>query len=218
MPRQSSEKKSGGAPRKKSAAAKEPDAVDILKSDHEKVSSLFKAYQSASPDEQTSIAKQIFNELELHATIEEELFYPALREQGDLKEIAELQSGDSEAMDADDLSEDDSDEDDDEDIDEDLDDEVVDIEGDTEEEGENLITLAYEDHKAMKDLITELKQLDPAGDQYRDRFTELRESVIDHVGEEEEVLFAEAKLKLDTKKLGAEIVKRRSDLASSMAA
>jgi hemerythrin superfamily protein len=195
MPRQSSEKKSGGAPRKKSAAAKEPDAVDILKSDHEKVSSLFKAYQSASPDEQTSIAKQIFNELELHATIEEELFYPALREQGDLKEIAELQSGDSEAMDADDLSEDDSDED-----------------------GENLITLAYEDHKAMKDLITELKQLDPAGDQYRDRFTELRESVIDHVGEEEEVLFAEAKLKLDTKKLGAEIVKRRSDLASSMAA
>lgn len=216
MPRQSSQNKSGGAPRKKNAAAKEPNAVDILKSDHEKVLSLFKAHQSASPDEQTSFAKQIFTELELHATIEEELFYPALREQGDLKEIAELQSGDSETMDAEDLSEDDSD---DETEDEEMDDDdVVDLEGDIEEEGENLITLAYEDHKAVKDLITELKQLDPAGDQYRDRFTELRESVIDHVGEEEEVLFAEANLKLDTKKLGAEILKRRSDLASSMAA
>ncbi len=214
MPRQSSQKKSGGAPRKKGAGSKEPDAVEILKSDHEKVLSLFKAHQTASPDEQASFAKQIFNELELHATIEEELFYPALREQGDLKEMAELEADDSEATAAEDLSEVDSDDEDEEDVDDD----VVDIEGDTEEEGENLITLAYEDHKAMRDLITELKQLDPSGDEYRDRFTELRESVIDHVGEEEEVLFAEAKLKLDTKKLGAEIVKRRSDLASSMAA
>jgi hemerythrin superfamily protein len=208
MPRQSSQKKSGGSPRKKSAGAKEPDAVEILKSDHEKVLSLFKAHQSASPDEQASFAKQIFNELELHTAIEEELFYPALREQGDLKEIAELEADDSEATEELAGNEDD----------EDMDDEAVDIEGDTEEEGENLITLAYEDHKAMKDLITELKQLDRSSDQYRNRFTELRESVTDHVGEEEEVLFAEAKLKLDTKKLGAEIVKRRSDLASSMAA
>ena len=182
--------------------------MEILKSDHEKVLSLFKAHQSASPDEQASFAKQIFNELELHTAIEEELFYPALREQGDLKEIAELEADDSEATEE--LA---GDEDDEE-----MDDEAVDIEGDTEEEGENLITLAYEDHKAMKDLITELKQLDRSSDQYRNRFTELRESVTDHVGEEEEVLFAEAKLKLDTKKLGAEIVKRRSDLASSMAA
>ena len=208
MPRQSSQKKSGGSPRKKSAGAKEPDAVEILKSDHEKVLSLFKAHQSASPDEQASFAKQIFNELELHTAIEEELFYPALREHGDLKEMAELEADDSEATEE--LA---GDEDDEE-----MDDEAVDIEGDTEEEGENLITLAYEDHKAMKDLITELKQLDRSSDQYRNRFTELRESVTDHVGEEEEVLFAEAKLKLDTKKLGAEIVKRRSDLASSMAA
>lgn len=210
MPRQSSQKKSGGSPRKKSAGAKEPDAVEILKSDHEKVLSLFKAHQSASPDQQVSFAKQIFNELELHTTIEEELFYPALREQGDLKEIAELEADDSEAMVTEELAA--------EEDDEDTEDEAIDIEEDTEEEGENLITLAYEDHKAMKDLMTELKQLDPSSDQYRDRFTELRESVTDHVGEEEEVLFAEAKLKLDTKKLGAEIVKRRSDLASSMAA
>jgi hemerythrin superfamily protein len=211
MPRQSSQKQSGGSPRKKSGGAKEADAVEILKTDHEKVLSLFKAHQSASPDEQASFAKQIFNELELHAAIEEELFYPALREQGDLKEIAELEGIDSEAMAEEDVS---AEEEDDEATEE----ESIDIEEDTEEQGDNLITLAYEDHKAVKDLITELKQLDPSSDQYRDRFTELRESVIDHVGEEEEVLFPEAKLKLDTKKLGGEIVKRRSDLASSMAA
>lgn len=209
MPRQSSQKKAGGSPRKKNAGAKEPDAVEILKSDHEKVLSLFKAHQSASPDEQASFAKQLFNELELHTAIEEELFYPALREQGDLKEIAELEADDSGAMVTEELAGDE---------DGDTGDEAIDIEEDTEEEGENLITLAYEDHKAMKDLMAELRQLNPSSDQYRDRFTELRESVTDHVGEEEEVLFAEAKLKLDTKKLGAEIVKRRSDLASSMAA
>jgi hemerythrin superfamily protein len=213
MPRQSSQKASGGkSPRKKGAAQPEQDAVDILKADHEKVLSLFKQWQSASPEDQAPLAKQVFNELEIHTVIEEELFYPALREQGDLKEIAELETDDRAVLDSEDLTEEDDDDADS------TEDDAVEIDQDTEEEGEDLITLAYEDHKAVKDLIAELRTLDPAGDQYRDRFMELREAVIDHVGEEEEVLFPEAKLKLDTKKLGAEIVKRRSDLASSMAA
>jgi len=216
MPRQSSQKKSGGATtRKKSGAPKEPDAIELLKADHEKVLALFKQCAAVSPEEQGPIAKQIFNELDIHATIEEELFYPALREQGDLKEIGELEADDSDELDAEDLSDE---EDEDEDEDEDLDDDAVELDHDTEEEGEDLITLAYEDHRAAKELIQELRSLDPSSDQYRDRFMELKEAVIDHVGEEEEVLFAEAKLKLDTKKLGAEIVKRRSDLAASMAA
>ena len=87
-----------------------------------------------------------------------------------------------------------------------------------EEEGEDLITLAYEDHKAVRELIRELKELDPSSEQYGQRFDELQEAVTDHVGEEEEVLFPEAKQKLDTKQLGAEIAKRRSELATSMAA
>lgn len=211
MPRQSSQKQSGGgSSRKKGGTRKDLDAVEILKADHEKVLNLFKQHQSASPEEQASLAKQIFNELEIHGSIEEELFYPALREQGDLKEMADLETEESEAVDASDLDETEEDED--------MDEETVDVDQEDEEGGEDLVTLAYEDHKAVKEIIQELRQLEPSSDQYRDRFTELREAVIDHVGEEEELLLPEAKLKLDLKKLGAEIAKRRSDLASSMAA
>jgi hemerythrin superfamily protein len=221
MPRQSSKKSSGGgSPRKQSGGQKNLDAIDILKTDHEKVLSLFKQYPSASPQERESIAKQIFNELDLHAAIEEELFYPALREQADPKELGELEADDTESLDAEAISEEaelDADEDD-EDLDEETDMEAVSPDQEIEKEGEDLVTLAYEDHKAVKELIQELKQLDPSSDQYRERFMELQEAVTDHVGEEEEVLFAEAKLKVDTKKLGADMVKRRSDLASSMAA
>jgi hemerythrin superfamily protein len=204
MPKQPSQKKSGGGSSRKKTQ-KEPDALEILKGDHEMVAKLFRQHESAAPEEQASLAKQIFNELELHTVIEEELFYPALREDGDLKELAELDGNDSEAIETEAIS-------DDEDEDEDL------LDQDTEEEGENIITLAYEDHKAVKELIEELKGLEATSDQYQSRFLELKEAVTDHVAEEEEVLFPEARLKVDIKKLGAEIVKRRSDLASSMAA
>jgi hemerythrin superfamily protein len=204
MPKQSSEKKSGGGSSRKKAQ-KEPDALELLKADHETVLSLFGRHESASSEEQASLAKQIFNELTLHATVEEELFYPALREEGDLNELAELESGTSEVLDDDAVSED-----------EDEDEEEVTL--DSEEEGDSVVALAYEDHKAVKELIEELKGIDPASDQYRERFLEMKEAVTDHIEEEEEVLFAEARLKVDTKKLGAAIMKRRSDLASSMAA
>lgn len=206
MPKQSSGKKSGGGSTRKKTQ-KETDALELLKADHETVLSLFRRHESASPEDQASLAKQIFNELTLHAAIEEELFYPALRAEGNSNELAELESGTSEALDED---EDDVSEDDDEDEEE--------VALDSEEEGDNVVALAYEDHKAVKESIEEIKGIDPASDQYRERFLELKEAVTDHVEEEEEVLFAEARLKVDTKKLGAEIVKRRSDLASSMAA
>lgn len=202
MPKSSQKKSGGGSSRKNTP--KEPDALEILKGDHETVLSLFRSHDSASPEDQAALAKQIFNELELHTAVEEELFYPALREDGNLKELAELEGEESESLDAEGIS--------DEDEDDDM------ISEDLEEEGENILTLAYEDHKAVKELIEELKGIDAGSEQYRNRFLELKEAVIDHVGEEEEVLFPEARLKVDTKKLGAEIVKRRSDLASSMAA
>lgn len=205
MPKQPSpQQSSGGSSRKKTQ--KEPDALELLKADHDNVISLFRQHASASVGDQASLAKQIFHELEIHTAVEEELFYPALREQGDLKEIAELEGDDRAALGVEDASED-ADED-----------EAMESDQDMEEEDDNIITLAYEDHKAVKELIQELKSLDPSTDQYRDRFLELEESVTDHVGEEEEVLFPQARLKVDRKKLGAEIVKRRSDLASSMAA
>ena len=54
------------------------DAISLLKTDHRKVKNLFARYESAG-DFRTKqlIAEQVFTELELHAHLEEHLFYPA---------------------------------------------------------------------------------------------------------------------------------------------
>jgi hypothetical protein len=55
------------------------DAIALLKADHRKVEELFDKFQSAGKGSKRSIAEQICNELKIHTTIEEELFYPTLR-------------------------------------------------------------------------------------------------------------------------------------------
>ena len=60
------------------ADANSPDAVALLKADHEKVAGLFEDYEKASGDgKKQKIAEEICMELTVHATIEEEIFYPA---------------------------------------------------------------------------------------------------------------------------------------------
>ncbi len=60
------------------ADPKTPDAVALLKADHEKVAGLFEDYEKASGDgKKQKIADEICMELTVHATIEEEIFYPA---------------------------------------------------------------------------------------------------------------------------------------------
>ena len=54
------------------------NAIELLKADHAKVQNLFRQYEKAG-GQQREVAEQIFTELEIHATLEEELFYPALR-------------------------------------------------------------------------------------------------------------------------------------------
>ena len=68
-----------------STTARGPDAITLLKADHKEVKALFKAYDKlaksdGSDDEKKSIADQICTALTVHATAEEELFYPAARE------------------------------------------------------------------------------------------------------------------------------------------
>lgn len=54
------------------------DAVALLKADHRKVEELFAQFEKASGDgRKQSIAEQICKELSIHASIEEEIFYPA---------------------------------------------------------------------------------------------------------------------------------------------
>src|ERR1700754_4915829 len=58
------------------------DAIELLKADHRKVENLFTQYESASNEEQKrKIAKQICTELTVHTLLEEEIFYPACRQQ-----------------------------------------------------------------------------------------------------------------------------------------
>ncbi len=75
------------------------DAIALLTADHKKVSDLFKQFEKlkgkdGSDDEKSQIVEQICNELKVHAQIEEEIFYPAVRdaiEDDDLLDEAEVE-------------------------------------------------------------------------------------------------------------------------------
>lgn len=60
------------------------DAVKLLTEDHKKVTRLFKEFEKLKEDgsakEKSAIVQQICAELTVHATVEEEIFYPAVRE------------------------------------------------------------------------------------------------------------------------------------------
>jgi predicted transcriptional regulator len=60
--------------------AKTQTAIDLLVEDHRKVEALFEKFEKArGADAQQKIVHQICDELTVHAMIEEEIFYPALR-------------------------------------------------------------------------------------------------------------------------------------------
>jgi hypothetical protein len=63
------------------------DALQLLHEDHEKVKKLFLQAEDAEGDELQRICSQIKNELEIHAHIEETIFYPAMEKYDDLKEM-----------------------------------------------------------------------------------------------------------------------------------
>ncbi|MDQ1812993.1 hemerythrin domain-containing protein [Massilia sp. CCM 9210] len=62
------------------------DAIAMLTEDHREVEELFKQYEALGEgdnDRKKKIADQICTALTLHATIEEEIFYPAVRDAGE---------------------------------------------------------------------------------------------------------------------------------------
>src|SRR5262245_61174205 len=68
------------------------NAVKLLKQDHQRVRKLFDEYEEAgdsSSKEKLEIAETIFQELELHRKLEEEIFYPAVDARGS-HEVREL--------------------------------------------------------------------------------------------------------------------------------
>jgi hemerythrin superfamily protein len=55
------------------------DAVALLKADHRQVEGLFKKAEKAKGGAKENLVAQICNELIIHTTLEEEIFYPACR-------------------------------------------------------------------------------------------------------------------------------------------
>lgn len=56
------------------------DATTMLMADHKLVSSLFEQFEKArSPSRKTAIVAEICKELTVHAQLEEEIFYPAVK-------------------------------------------------------------------------------------------------------------------------------------------
>jgi len=69
----------------KQDAAPTTDAIKLLTTDHKQVKALFKQYDElvegeGSDEERQALAEEICQMLTVHATVEEELFYPAARE------------------------------------------------------------------------------------------------------------------------------------------
>ncbi|MGD9884032.1 MAG: hemerythrin domain-containing protein [Reyranella sp.] len=63
------------------ASASKSDAIALLKADHRKVEGLFEKFQHARGEERKeALVREICTELMVHATIEEEIFYPACKE------------------------------------------------------------------------------------------------------------------------------------------
>ena len=72
-----------------------PDAVELLKQDHDDVEEMFEEFQDAKEDEndemKAALVMSICRALTIHAQIEEEIFYPAMRtlEFDDARELAD---------------------------------------------------------------------------------------------------------------------------------
>jgi hemerythrin superfamily protein len=72
-------------PKKSSTnASTSQDAIELLTADHKSVKSLFQAFEKIkgredAEDEKVELVQRICSELTIHATIEEEIFYPAVR-------------------------------------------------------------------------------------------------------------------------------------------
>ena len=57
------------------------DAVQLLKADHREVDALFKEFEEATARRRQTIARDVCRMLKVHTQIEEEIFYPAVKQQ-----------------------------------------------------------------------------------------------------------------------------------------
>jgi hemerythrin superfamily protein len=151
----------------KSAPAKKPqEATAMLRADHKKVSGLFDEFEKTrSSKRKKAIVSEICMELTVHTTIEEEIFYPAVK--------AALKD-------------------------------------------HELVPEANVEHGSVKDLIAQVKGVEPDGEIYDARVKVMGEFVKHHVKEEQNEMFPKAKkTKLDMVALGAQMAQRKAELLAT---
>lgn len=139
-----------------------PSATDMIRADHTRVMAHFHRYKIGSaPQTKVALASVICTALEIHAELEEEIFYPAARSAG-LALVDDL----------------------------------------TREHGE------------MRNLITSLREMDPASGQFDQTFMELMRTVIHHVADEETAVLPGAEHLLAGRlgELGGKMTRRRLQL------
>ncbi len=194
MPKPDSVKAKAKSPSQKKRST---DAIQMLKDDHRQVEALFDQFLEEEGGKKQQLAQQIFHELAVHSTLEEELFYPALQNQGDPAELAEGE----ETMDASKLDEG----------------EEMERDGDEEEVAEDMIAGVYDDHRVVRDMIAQLRNNDASSLEFRQSMIELQQTVADHVSQEEAELFPQAQLSMDIKTLGIQMQQRKQEILSAAA-
>ena len=121
------------------------NAFELLKKDHEKVSGIFEKLETTTErgvKTRDELFTQLKTELEIHAQIEEQIFYPVLKEAKETKDI----------------------------------------------------TLeAFEEHKVVKRLLSELETLPKDDEKWGAKLKVLKENVEHHVEEEEDEMFKDAR-------------------------
>ena len=161
------------APSQKSTPAKaaSPNAIKLLTEDHSEVHALFQKYtklaqKHAAGDARQAQAEQICLLLTVHATIEEEIFYPAARE-------AKVDAA--------------------------------------------LLDEAEVEHGTCKDLIDQIRAMDPSDALYDAKVVVLGEYISHHAKEEQDEMFPKCRdTAMDLKAIGAALQARKADLMAEM--
>lgn len=149
-----------------SSPRKSQEALTLLRADHKHVNELFEQYEAARTSTQKKLVQEICTELDVHAQIEEEIFYPAVK--------AALKD-------------------------------------------KELVPEATVEHASLKDLIAQIKDVEPDGEMLDAKVKVLSEYVKHHVKEEQNEMFPKVKdTDLDLSELAEQMKQRREELLSAV--
>lgn len=151
---------------KSRSAPRQADAIALLRADHQRVSDLFDQFEKTRSDtKKKTLVSQICTELTVHAQIEEEIFYPAVK--------AALRD-------------------------------------------KELVPEATVEHASVKDLIAQVRGVEPDGEMYDAKVKVMSEFVKHHVKEEQNEMFTKAKkTRLDLMALGEQLAARKEELMAA---